>query len=144
MDFGGFDSSIILNLRGVIPKPIGNFSECLQGLSQAILVGIILVGRLGVHGLGTVPPAVKRTVKNGNCKHHRRKEAKEKEPNEQVAKRLIALLPRLNSSPSFFASLLASDERLAWRLLGEMATQRLAPPRAAPRAGEQGFLDKGI
>ena len=42
VDFGGFDSSI---LRGGIPRPIGNFPEC---LSQAILVGIMLVGRLGV------------------------------------------------------------------------------------------------
>ena len=45
MDFRGFDSSIIFNLRGGIPRPIGNFPE---SLSQAILVGIILVGRLGV------------------------------------------------------------------------------------------------
>ena len=45
MDFRGFDSSIILDLRGGIPRPIGNFPE---SLSQAILAGIILVGRLGV------------------------------------------------------------------------------------------------
>ena len=45
MDFGGFDSSRILTLRSGIPRPIGNFPE---RLSQAILVGIILVGRLGV------------------------------------------------------------------------------------------------
>ena len=45
LDFGGFDSSIILTLRGGIPRPLGNF---LESLSQAILVGITLVGRLGV------------------------------------------------------------------------------------------------
>ena len=45
MDFRGFDSSIILILRVGIPRPIGNLPE---GLSQAILVGIMLVGRLGV------------------------------------------------------------------------------------------------
>ena len=47
LDFRGFDSSIVLNLRGRIPRPIGNFREV---LSQAILsVGRILIGRLGVH-----------------------------------------------------------------------------------------------
>ena len=45
MDFRGFDSSIILILRGGIPRPIGDFPE---GLSQAMLVGVTLVGRLGV------------------------------------------------------------------------------------------------
>ena len=45
MDFKGFDSSGILILRGGIPRPIGNSPE---SLSQAILVGIILVGRSGV------------------------------------------------------------------------------------------------
>ena len=45
MDFRGFDSSIILILRGGIPRPIGDFPE---SLSQAILVGIMLVERLGV------------------------------------------------------------------------------------------------
>ena len=45
MGFRGFDSSIILILRGGIPRPMGNLPE---SLSQAILVGIILVGRLGV------------------------------------------------------------------------------------------------
>ena len=34
MDFRGFDSSIILMLRGEIPRPIGSFPE---SLSQAIL-----------------------------------------------------------------------------------------------------------
>ena len=45
MDFRGFDSSIVLTERGEIPKPIGNLSE---SLSQAILAGTILAGRLGV------------------------------------------------------------------------------------------------
>ena len=45
LDFRGFDSSIILMLRGGVPRPIGNFPE---SLTQTILVGITLVGRLGV------------------------------------------------------------------------------------------------
>ena len=45
MDFRGFDSSIILLLRGGIPRPIGNFPE---DLSQAILAGAMLVWRLAV------------------------------------------------------------------------------------------------
>ena len=45
LDFTGFDSSRTLVSRGGIPRPKGNFPE---SLSQAILVGIILVGRLGV------------------------------------------------------------------------------------------------
>ena len=44
MDFGGFDSNIMLILRGGILRTVGGFPE---SLSQAILVGIILVGRLG-------------------------------------------------------------------------------------------------
>ena len=45
VDFGGFDSSIILIIRGGIPRPIGDFPE---SLSRAMLVGIMLVGRLGI------------------------------------------------------------------------------------------------
>ena len=45
LDFRGSDSSIILVLRGGFPSPIG---KLLVSLSQAILVGIILVGRLDV------------------------------------------------------------------------------------------------
>ena len=45
MDFRGFDSGIILIFRGRIPRPIGDF---LESLSRAILVGIMLVGRLGI------------------------------------------------------------------------------------------------
>ena len=45
LDFRGFHSSILLILRGGILRPKGDFPE---SLSQAILAGIILVGRLGV------------------------------------------------------------------------------------------------
>ena len=45
MDLGGFESSKILILRGAILMSVGDFPE---SLSQAILVGIMLVGRLGV------------------------------------------------------------------------------------------------
>ena len=51
VDFRGFDSSRILKLRGGIIMSLGNFPE---RLSQAILVGIILVGRLGVAAEGAV------------------------------------------------------------------------------------------
>ena len=47
MDFRGFDSNIILSLGGGIPRPTGDFPE---SLSQAMLVGVMLVGRLGVPG----------------------------------------------------------------------------------------------
>ena len=45
MDVRGFDSSIILILRGEIPRPIGDFPE---SLSQATL-GVMLVRKSGVH-----------------------------------------------------------------------------------------------
>ena len=45
MEFRGFDSSIILILRGGI---LMSRSDILESLSQAILVGIMLEGRLGV------------------------------------------------------------------------------------------------
>ena len=45
MDFRGFDSSIIFILGGGILMSIGDFPE---SLSQAILVGVTLVGGLGV------------------------------------------------------------------------------------------------
>ena len=48
VDFRGFYSSIILILRVGIPRFIGDFPE---SLSQAMLVGTTLVGRLGVSGL---------------------------------------------------------------------------------------------
>ena len=44
--FRGFDTNIILNLRGGIPRPMGNLPE---SLSQAMLVGIMLVGKSGVN-----------------------------------------------------------------------------------------------
>ena len=44
LDFRGFDSSIISILRGGVLMSIGEFPE---SLSQAILAGIISVGRLG-------------------------------------------------------------------------------------------------
>ena len=43
--FRGLDSKMILNERVGILRPIGDFPE---SLSQAMLAGIMLVGRLGV------------------------------------------------------------------------------------------------
>ena len=48
LDFRGFDSNINLEFKGGILMSMGNFTE---NLSQAILVGIILVGRFGVRSL---------------------------------------------------------------------------------------------
>ena len=45
VDFRGFKSSIILIIRGGIPRPMRDFPE---SLSRAMLVGVMLVGRLGV------------------------------------------------------------------------------------------------
>ena len=45
VDFRGFDSSLILIQRGGILMSIGKLPE---SLSQAMLVGTMLVGRLGV------------------------------------------------------------------------------------------------
>ena len=45
LDFRGFYISIILILRAGILMSVGN---CLDFWSQAILVGIVLVGRLGL------------------------------------------------------------------------------------------------
>ena len=42
VDFRGFDSSIMLHLRGGILMSMGNLPEV---LSQAMLVGTMLVGR---------------------------------------------------------------------------------------------------
>ena len=52
LDFRGFDSSRILILRLGILMCIGNFTKM---LSQRILVGIILVGRLGVSTIHPTP-----------------------------------------------------------------------------------------
>ena len=49
--FRGFDSSIMLILRGGIPRPMGDFPE---SLSQAMLVEVMLVGRLGVQSASQV------------------------------------------------------------------------------------------
>ena len=57
LDFGGFDSSRIFSLRVGILMSIGDFPE---SLSQAILVGIILVGRLGAQDGQPLP--VQRSV----------------------------------------------------------------------------------
>ena len=60
-DFRGFYSSRILGLRRGILMSVENFPEM---LSQRILVGIILVGRLGVQELPPLPPlpvSVKKT-----------------------------------------------------------------------------------
>ena len=46
LDIGGFDSKVILQLRGDIFMSIGDSPE---NMSQRILAGRILVGRLGVH-----------------------------------------------------------------------------------------------
>ena len=46
MDFREFGSSITFIMRGGIPRSIGN---CPQSLTQAMLVGVMLVGGLGVH-----------------------------------------------------------------------------------------------
>ena len=45
VDFRRFGSSIILVDRGGIPRPIGDFPET---LNQAMLVGTLLVGGLGI------------------------------------------------------------------------------------------------
>ena len=51
VEFRGFDSSIILIQRGGILMSIGNLPE---SLSQAMLVGTMLVGRLGVFVMNRV------------------------------------------------------------------------------------------
>ena len=67
LDFKGFDSSIILRLRHGTPRPIGDFPE---SLSTAILVGIILVGRLGVGCWGLSRPSGKgRSSSTGGGLH---------------------------------------------------------------------------
>ena len=63
-DFRGFDSSIILLLMGGILRPIGNFPE---SLSQAMLVGTMLVGRSGV-----APPT--RPANNNNTNNNSSRE----------------------------------------------------------------------
>ena len=57
----GFDSSIILNSRSGILRPMGNFPE---SLSQAMLVGVMLAGRFGVHTCVHEPLASSPLVRN--------------------------------------------------------------------------------
>ena len=64
LDFRGLDSSIILILRGGILMSMENFPE---SFSQAILVGIILVGRLGVTNM--LASAVVALVVSGAATH---------------------------------------------------------------------------
>ena len=59
VDFRGFDSSIILIQRGGILMSIGHLPE---SLSQAMLVGIMLVGRLGVPLCLRVSPLAKQEL----------------------------------------------------------------------------------
>ena len=64
VDFGGFDSSIILILRGGIPRPIGDFPE---SLSQAMLVGCDVSREIGritntlSHNISVVAPHLRST-----------------------------------------------------------------------------------
>ena len=46
LDFGGFDSRGILNIKGGIIMSAGNFPEMWS--QQIVVVGIILAGRLGI------------------------------------------------------------------------------------------------
>ena len=57
VDLGGFDSSIMSFFRGWILMSIGIFPE---SLSQAMLVGVMLVGRSGVAILRQDLPAAHR------------------------------------------------------------------------------------
>ena len=59
-DFRGFASNIILIQRGGILRPIGNF---LESLSQAMLVGGMVVERLGVH-LTRPPQRLRKSMLN--------------------------------------------------------------------------------
>ena len=63
LDLRGFDSSVILISRGEILMSVGSF---LESLSQAILVGIILIGRLGVQ----YEPSCKGLLSEGGESRH--------------------------------------------------------------------------
>ena len=63
LDLRGFDSSIILILRGGIRMSIGNIPE---SLSQAILIGIILVGRLGTQNKKPCRCSVGQLIASGS------------------------------------------------------------------------------
>ena len=58
-DFSVFDSSIILIVQGGILMTIGKLPE---SLSQAILAGVILVGRLGAASIGGSNLAARRCL----------------------------------------------------------------------------------
>ena len=62
LDFGGFNSSGTLILRGGILMSMGNFPE---SLSQGILVGTILAGRLGGTSSGGCASSVLDTGSSG-------------------------------------------------------------------------------
>ena len=66
LGFGGFDSSRILIIRGGILMCIGNFPEV---LSRRILVGIIVVGRLGVGPLTVNQPPVVLVQRTASAAH---------------------------------------------------------------------------
>ena len=55
VNFRGFDSSTILIQRGGIPRP-GFLGISPESLSQAMLVGTMLVGRLGVPSVPPIDP----------------------------------------------------------------------------------------
>ena len=65
VDLGGFDSSVMSLLRGRIPRPIGDFPE---SLSQAMLVGIMLAGRLGVAFMNSMSPPARGATKTSKQK----------------------------------------------------------------------------
>ena len=60
--FRGFASSIMLCLRGGIPRPMGDFPE---SLSRAMLAGVIFIGRLGVSSLTRVRCSLPRIAADG-------------------------------------------------------------------------------
>ena len=66
LDFRGFDSSIILHIRGGFLMPIGNFME---NSSQQISVGIVLVGRLGIP-VAFLSGRAARQTKGGKSRAH--------------------------------------------------------------------------
>ena len=63
-DFGGFDSSIFLNVRGGILMSIGNVQD---NLSQQILAWRLLVGRLGVDYVRSSPSSSSAVRKSWQC-----------------------------------------------------------------------------
>ena len=68
VDFRGFDSSVILNFRGGMLMSIGNFPE---SLIQAMLVGIMLVGRLDVRPFSYFGFAVSANLRDSPQSFHK-------------------------------------------------------------------------